>query len=208
MMLRAINRSNTPHRSAARWIMLALCSSLLGGCAALGGVQPTADTYDLGIPEVDTKRQRNVQILIAEPVALKAVDAQDIVIETGPREIQYLGDARWADRLPRLVQQRLADAFQNTGAFAGVGLPGQGLAIDYQFITEIRSFAASGRTGIAQVSISAKLLDDRNGDVVSSRVFTATARASSREPDAYVAALDSAFASVARDMIDWVSGLL
>lgn len=188
--------------------MLVLSAVMLGGCAALGGVQPTADTYDLGIPDVAGKPKRNVQILIAEPLALKAIDAQDIVIETGPREIQYLSDARWADRLPRLVQQRLADAFQSTDGFAGVGLPGQGLAIDYQFLTEIRAFAANGRTGVAQVSISAKLLDDRTGNVVSSRVFTATARTASTDAGAYVSALDAAFANVARDMIDWVAKLI
>ena len=112
---------------------MALALAALGGCAALGGVTPTSDTYELRAPSVAGASgvRRGLQLLIAEPGALKALDSENIVVGTAPLTIQYLGESQWSDRLPRLVQRRLAQAFESTGRFSGIGLPGQGLAIDY-----------------------------------------------------------------------------
>ena len=41
------------------------------------------------------------------------------------------------------MQARLAETFQRSGSFGGVGKPGEGLAIDYQVIAEIRAFEVS-----------------------------------------------------------------
>lgn len=186
-----------------------LCASALFGCAAVtGGQVATSDTYELAIPQVSqaTAVRRGVQILIPEPTALKAVDSENIVIKTDPLIIQYLDEAQWSDRLPKLVQQRLADGFANSGRFGGVGLPGQGLAIDYQLVTEIRAFSVDATTGQADVEINAKLLDDRNGTIIANRLFSASAPVASNGNRAFVGALDKAFAQVADDMVGWVTG--
>ena len=127
-------------------------SILLSGCALLGGGSKPLDTYELTAPAAGDGRGRSYrQILIAEPSALKALDGQNIVISPAPGNIQYLKGAQWADRLPKVVQARLAETFQRSGEFKGVGKPGEGLAIDYQVIVEIRAFevrvdgAAQGR---------------------------------------------------------------
>jgi cholesterol transport system auxiliary component len=146
-------------------------------------------------------RKSGVQILIAEPKALKIYDSQNIVIATSPTGLEYLGGAQWADRLPSLVQVKLAEALQNAG-YAGVGLPGQGLAIDYQLISEIRDFSVqTGGGDRAHVAIFVKLLNDRNGDVVASRAFEGSAPASTGN---FPAALDAAFADVSADIVAWV----
>ncbi len=46
-----------------------------------------------------------------------------------------------------LVQLRLLQAFQNTGRIGAAGLPGQGLAIDYQVVTELRRFEIAFQPG-------------------------------------------------------------
>lgn len=198
-----------PIGAALKTTTALVCAGLVVGCAAVtGGQVASSDTYELAVPQVsqDSAVRRGVQILIPEPSALKAVDSENIVIKTDPLIIQYLDEAQWSDRLPKLVQQRLADAFANSGRFGGVGLPGQGLAIDYQIITEIRSFAVDATSGRADVEISAKLLNDRNGSIIASRVFEASAPVSSNGNRAFVGALDSAFSQVADDMIGWVTG--
>ena len=107
----------------------------------LGGGTPELDTYELSAPSPDTgRRHSGTQVLIAEPSALKALDGQNIVIKPAPGVIQYLKGAQWADRLPKVVQARLAETFQKSGRFGGVGKPGEGLAIDYQVIVDIRAF--------------------------------------------------------------------
>ncbi|KQZ13428.1 ABC transporter [Mesorhizobium sp. Root554] len=184
---------------------VALLALGIAGCAALPGGGPAPlDTFELSAPFVEVRSHSRRQILIAEPSALKALDGQNIVIKTGNRAIQYLKGAQWADRLPLIVQARLAETFQRSGSFAGVGKPGEGLAIDYQVITEVRSFEIRADRGEqAQVELFVRLLNDRNGEVRASRTFTASAPVSGGGNQAYVAALDNAFGQAAQDIVRW-----
>lgn len=158
---------------------------------------------------MEAQRRSRRQILIAEPSALKALDGQNIVIKTGSRAIQYLKGAQWADRLPLIVQARLAQTFQNAGSFAGVGKPGEGLAIDYQVISEIRSFEIRADRGErAEVEIFVRLLNDRNGEVRAARSFSAGAPVSGGGNQAYVDALDAAFGQAAKDIVRWTDSVI
>jgi cholesterol transport system auxiliary component len=190
-------------------IALALALGL-GGCAALPGGGPAPlDTFELSAPQVAAQRHSRRQILIAEPAALKALDGQNIVIKTGARAIQYLKGAQWADRLPLIVQARLAQTFQNAGSFAGVGKPGEGLAIDYQVISEIRSFEIRADQGErAEVEIFVRLLNDRNGEVRAARSFSASAAVAGAGNKAYVDALDAAFGKAAADIVRWTDSVI
>lgn len=149
------------------------------------------------------------QVLIAEPSALKALDSENIVIKPAPGIIQYLKGAQWADRLPRIVQARLAETFQRSGRFGGVGKPGEGLAIDYQVLTEVRAFDVTvGGGDRARVELFVKILNDRNGVVRASKTFTASAALSGSGNDAYIKALDAAFGEAAADIVRWVDSVI
>lgn len=189
---------------------IAILPLSLAGCAAIGGVMPSNDTYELSVPTINDTRpvRRGTQILIAEPQALKALDSQNIVVQSDPLTIRYLGKSQWSDRLPRVVQMRLAQAFQNSDRFTGVGLPGQGLAIDYQIVTEIRSFGIEASSNAAHVAIAVKILNDRNGVVASERIFEERVVATGSDNPAFVAAIDAAFESVARDIVSWATARL
>jgi cholesterol transport system auxiliary component len=182
----------------------------LSACAVLPGGGPAPlDTFELSAPAVEAKGHSRRQILIAEPAALKAFDGQNIVIKPKDGSIQYLKGAQWADRLPLIVQARLAETFQRSGSFAGVGKPGEGLAIDYQVIAEIRSFDVRVVGGDrAVVELYVRLLNDRNGEVRAARNFTATAPVSGSGNQAYVAALDLAFGDVATQIVRWTDATL
>ncbi|MEP9388281.1 ABC-type transport auxiliary lipoprotein family protein [Mesorhizobium sp. KR9-304] len=185
-------------------------SILLSGCALLGAGSKPLDTYELTAPAAGDGRGRSYrQILIAEPSALKALDGQNIVISTAPGNIQYLKGAQWADRLPKVVQARLAETFQRSGEFKGVGKPGEGLAIDYQVIVEIRAFEVRVDGGArADVELFVRLLNDRNGTVRAEKVFTATAPVTGEGNDAYVGALDAAFGQAAVEIVDWTGKII
>ena len=187
-----------------------LLSGLLSGCALLGGGSKPLDTYELTAPAAGDGRGRSHrQILIAEPSALKALDGQNIVISPAPGNIQYLKGAQWADRLPKVIQARLAETFQRSGEFKGVGRPGEGLAIDYQVIVEIRSFEVRVNGGAsANVELFVRLLNDRNGTVRSEKVFTATAPVTGEGNEAYVGALDAAFGQAAVEIVDWTGSII
>ncbi|TPJ77042.1 ABC-type transport auxiliary lipoprotein family protein [Mesorhizobium sp. B2-6-2] len=190
--------------SAAALLVLAVA-----GCAALGGKPAPLDTFELSAPSLDVRAHSRRQILIAQPSALKALDSQNIVIRPSDRSIQFLKGAQWADRLPLIVQARLAETFQRSGSFAGVGKPGEGLAIDYQIIVEVRSFEVRVNGGEhADVDLFVRILNDRNGEVRASKSFTASAPVSGSGNAAYVSALDGAFGQAAKDIVRWTDTVI
>lgn len=185
-------------------------AALLSGCALLPGGGPAPlDTYELSAPAAHAAGKRRTQVLITEPSALKPLDGQNIVIRPAPNSIEYLKGAQWADRLPKIVQARLAETFQRSGAFAGVGKPGEGLAIDYQVIVEIRQFEiTAGQAQAAQVELFVRVLNDRNGVVRASRTVTARAPIAGNGNSAYVAALDRAFGEAATEIVSWSASVM
>ncbi|UCI17143.1 ABC-type transport auxiliary lipoprotein family protein [Mesorhizobium sp. B2-1-8] len=191
-------------KSAAALLVLAVA-----GCAVLGAKPTPLDTFELSAPSVDAHSHSRKQILIAQPSALKALDSQNIVIKPSDHSIQYLKGAQWADRLPLVVQARLAETFQRSGSFAGVGKPGEGLAIDYQVIVEVRSFEVRVDGGEhAEVELFVRVLNDRNGEVKASKSFTASAPVSGSGNPAYVGALDAAFGDAAKQIVRWTDSVI
>lgn len=184
-------------------VSVALASMMvLGGCIGAGADN---DTFALSsVSAVEGPGAKSRQILVPEPTALKALDSEQIVIRLSGVEIQYLSKARWSDRLPKMVQSKLVEAYENSGKLGGVGKPGQGLAIDFQIVTDIRAFQVetNGATR-GHIEISAKLLNDRNGTVRAQKVFTASAPVSGSDNRAYIGALDVAFAQVAAEIVGW-----
>lgn len=186
--------------------ILALSSCLvLSGCIG-GGNASIPDTFTLSQnTEIATPASRSRrQILITEPSALKTIDSEQILVRTSPSAVQYLSKAQWNDRLPKVFQAKLARAFENSGKLSGVGLPGEGLAIDYQIVTSIRAFevvASSPRTAIAEVSV--KILNDRNGTVRAQKVFRKISSVVGNSNEAYVNSLNSASSEVISDIVAW-----
>jgi cholesterol transport system auxiliary component len=182
-------------------IALPLFAALLGGCGSTN-----KDTYDLSASvKANGPSVKSRQILIPPPTALQALDSNQIVIRVSSSEIQYLGKSQWSDKLSKMVQSKLVEAFENTGKLGGVGVPGQGLAIDYQIVTDIRSFEinASGGQKTAIVEISEKILNDRTGTVKAQNVFRKVVPVSGGSNPDFVRALDAAFAGVAGELVDW-----
>lgn len=179
-----------------------LGASVLSACGT-----PTRDTYDLSISSVAASgipKHQKIQLLIEQPDAVKALDGQDIVIKQGG-SIAYLKRAQWSDRLPDLVQARLIQAFDNSGHFGGVGRPGDGLAINYRILSDIRSFDVNVVNGhnIAALEISVKIMDDKNGNIKASKVFTAQSQVSGGSNNQYAEALDNAFKKITTDIVNW-----
>lgn len=180
-------------------IGLSACTSVLSG--------PPPDTYDLSAPDTfpGLTGSSRAQILILEPSALKILDSENIVIKPSEAEAEYLAKSQWTDRLPKLVQAKLIETFENTERVRAVAKPGDGLVIDYQIVTEIRAFDATIGSGIseARVALSVKLVSDRTGKVVRTRVFQEAVPINGGGSLEIVLGLDAAFDNVARDLVAW-----
>lgn len=193
--------------TAARAALLAVLAATLAAC---GSTPAKNDTFALSsVAAVEGPSARSRQILVPQPSALKALDSEQIVIRPSASEIQYLAGAQWSDSLSKMVQAKLVQAFENTGRLGGVGKPGEGLAIDYQIVTDIRAFEVqTAGADAAVVEISAKLLNDRNGTVRAQKVFRATVPVRGAGNPAFVKALDAAFAGVTADIVGWTLGAI
>lgn len=170
----------------------------LSACAT-GGSAPA--TYDLSAArEFSSGGRSSAHMVVMEPRAISALSNERIMVREDAARVSYYPDSQWTDQLPRLVQARLTQAFENSNRFRAIGQNGDGLKADFILVTEVRRFEYSPTEG-AVVSLYVKLVNDRNGRVRAARLFEATDQGSGDEVKAVVNALDRAFTEVQRDIV-------
>lgn len=185
-----------------RRIALGLAAAMaLGGCSS---TPPT--TFDLSAPrDVGRVGPGRGQLAVAEPIAVQALDSERIIVKDRSGAISFLPGVQWADRMPRLVQTRLIQTFENASRIANVGRPGGGLNADILLVTEIRSFQVASATGEAFVDITAKTVNSA-GRITAARMFSARVPTGGIDgPDA-AEALDKALSKVMLDIVRWTAG--
>lgn len=189
-------------RRAGRRVASALALALFVSACSL--VPKSVDAiFDLSAPDdVAGGGGFAGQLLVPEPSATKALDTDRIAARPAANQYAYLPQAVWADRLPKLFQNRLLETLQNTRRVKAAGLPGQGLLIDFQLVIDIREFEYA-REG-ATVGFHLKLLNDRNGTVVATQSFRAVVPTGGETTGAIVAGLDSAMDEAFREATRWV----
>lgn len=175
----------------------------IAGC----GTTTPLDTFNLSAPQpaVSNANRKNLQLLVPPPTALKALDSENIVVSSAPRSIEYLKGAQWGDRLTNIVQSRLVQAYENTGVFGGIGRPGDGLAINYQILTDLRSFGvqAYGSRTSGVVELAVRLMNDKTGEVRATRIFRNEVPVSGGSNSEYVKAINTAFDRTVSEIVAW-----
>jgi len=190
------------------FLLLALTVISLTSC----GTRPR-ETYHLGEARVvameasanKLRSLKNIQLLVTLPNALKIFDGQDIVMDQGGR-LSYLKNAQLGDRLPNMLQERLIQAFEDSKRLGGVARPGEGLAINYQILSDIRQFAVKlgvGESAQAVIELSVKIVDDRGGQVKAARVFSSSVAILGNDNQAYVQGLERALGLVLVQVVNW-----
>ena len=184
----------------------------LAGCAGVGSIVSKAPpaAYDLSAARNFPHHSRAArgQLIIAEPGALAPYDSEKIVVRPAPGEAAQLGDAQWEDRLPKLIQARIVQSFENAHRLRAVGRPADRLATDFVLVSELRAFEISVADGSAVVEIAVKIVRERTGRIIAARVFHASVPAASTEGAGAVAALNEAFGKVATQLVLWAAGVI
>jgi cholesterol transport system auxiliary component len=179
-----------------------VCVLALSACSSSA---PT--TYDLSaVREVSGLNRLSPgggQLLVSEPATVQVLDSDRIIVKDDAGAISFIGGGQWADRLPRLLQTRLIQTFENVGRRAAVGRPGDRIVGDYQLNTDIRAFQIMSGSGEAVVELSVKLINDKNGRVTAARIFTSRVPASAGDVGAAAAALDKAMMNALVDIVRW-----
>ncbi|HEY4924243.1 MAG TPA: ABC-type transport auxiliary lipoprotein family protein [Roseiarcus sp.] len=154
-------------RARSLKIGLILSAGLL--IAACGGSAP--ETFDLSAATVPEAHRLRAQVAIREPVTSLDLDSQRILVRTSPETVAYLTGAQWADRLPTLIQTRLVQTFQNAHLLDSVGRAGAGFSSNFSLELDVRAFELDAKRVQGVVDIAAKIVDDRGGRIVASRIF-------------------------------------
>jgi cholesterol transport system auxiliary component len=176
-------------------------AALAGACSSS---PPT--TYDLSAPRQAARGGggSGAQIAVAEPVAVQALEADRILVKDSSGAISTIGGAQWADRLPRLIQARLIQTFENASRIRAVSRPSDRITPDYQLTSEIRAFQIDAANSQAVVEMSVKLVNDRNGRIATARVFSARSSVAAVNPENAAKALDRALSNVLLQIVRWI----
>ena len=192
--------TNLSHRTFSKAVLF-VGLSLLTACAST----PAPTTFDLSAAKLQSVSNKSLrQLAINEPVTVQALDSDRIIIKDTAGSISFLPNGQWADRLPRLVQARVIQTFENASYIGRVNRPGDRIVSDHQLNIEIRDFQIDSGTGEAVVSLSVKLINDRTGRVMSARLFSARVPASAIEAATAAPALDQALSQVMSEIVRWV----
>ncbi len=169
-----------------------------------GGTQPKKTTYDLRAPADFGSANKTIdgQLAIPEPTAVAMLETQRILLSP-PKDYPGFDEALWADSIPKLLQTRLIESFENYDiAHAPLRTMDVGRA-DFQLLIDVRRFRiAVDSMPSAEIELSARIID-KSGKVVASRLFEQRQKFDKIEPPTAAAALDEAFGRIAKDMIAW-----
>ncbi|MGA7806988.1 ABC-type transport auxiliary lipoprotein family protein [Bradyrhizobium sp.] len=161
-------------------------------------------TYDLRAPKDFGPVSKTIkgQLAIPEPTAVAMLETQRMLFSP-TKDFPNFADFLWADSIPKLLQARLIDGFENYDlAHAPLRAADVGQT-DFQLLVDVRRFqVALDSTPQAEIELSARILD-KNGKVLASRMFAETQTFDQIEPAAAVAAFDDAFGRLAKEMIGW-----
>jgi cholesterol transport system auxiliary component len=161
--------------------------------------------YDLTAPrQVRAGSSAVGQIAVAEPSAVQPLEADRIVVKDASGAVSSVPGGQWADRLPRLVQSRLIQTFENSSGLRAVSRPGGGMTPDFQLASDLRAFQIDAATGQAVVEMSVKLVNDKSGRIATTRIFTARVPVGAIDAPNASRALDRALSIVLLDIVRYV----
>jgi phospholipid/cholesterol/gamma-HCH transport system substrate-binding protein len=145
-------------------------------------------------------------LVVPEPTTLMGFNTDKILLQPASGESTDLPNAKWSDNLPVLVQEKVIQSFENAGYAKSISRTREGITGDYQLLIDIRSFHVSTATEpvSADIAFVAKVLD-KDGKIIGAHDFQATAPAKGSDAQAYVAALDEAFAKLLSDLLEWTT---
>jgi phospholipid/cholesterol/gamma-HCH transport system substrate-binding protein len=178
---------------------------LAGLDKTLGGGTPAQKvTYDLQAPQNPGPVGKTLkgQLAIPEPTAVAMLETQRFLFSPA-KDYPGFADSIWADAIPKLLQARLIESFENYDiAHAPLRVADLGQS-DFQLLVDVRRYRISTDTGpAAEIGLSARIVD-KNGKVIASRLFEDAEKFDKVEPPAAVAAFNDAFGRIAKDVIAW-----
>ncbi len=182
---------------------------LFGGCSIL----PKAEAPEIYLlpttaAEVMPRQAAPAKSLrIVTPQAARALDNNRIAVLPRDHVITSYQGARWSDRAPRLLRDRLLDAFRTDGRFAAVSSDEAQLQADLELTGDLRAFQAEYVHGAPVVVIryDAQLVAGSSRKILATRRFDVRQPVAGKEVPQVVTAFGQATDRLAAQVITWVA---
>lgn len=174
-----------------------------------GAAPPQKVVYDLSLPKKPVTPAKAIkgQLVFPEPTAVVLLQTQRFLFASGSVAPGF-ADAQWADSIPKLLQAKLIQSFENDDITHAPLRSMDGLEADYQLLVDIRSFQIkTDPESSAEIGFSARILA-KDGHVVASRVFTQSSKLEKLDPPSAVAAFNDAFGRISTELITWTAAAL
>jgi phospholipid/cholesterol/gamma-HCH transport system substrate-binding protein len=187
--------------------------NLIGGLekmAGVGGTKETPAVYDLSAATKFPEFGKTVEesMVVSDVNAILAFDTQKVLIRSADGAYTDVENARWADNLPKLMQAKVLESFENAHLLKSVTRPIDELEPGFKLQLGIRSFdIALEPQPTAVVEFTARLLDDK-GKVADAKIFKASVPAKSAKGQEAVDALKEAFSKAATELVVWTVGVI
>lgn len=148
------------------------------------------------------------QLTIPESNTVVLFDSQKMLLAPG-LEVPAFAGAQWSDSLPKMLQEKLIQSFENYDIAHAPMRPNDAVQPDHQLLTDIRSFQVigEGERLRAEIAFSAKIID-KDGKLVAARLFQQTTPLDKPEPAAAVTAFDKSFDTIAKELVPWAARAL
>ena len=169
-----------------------------------GGTPAQKVTYDLRAAQGFAAPSKAIkgQLALPEPTAVAMLETQRMLFSP-VKDYPDFAEFVWADSIPKLIQARLIESFENYDiVHAPLRNTDTGQS-DFQLLIDVRRFQIeTDSQAAAVIALSARIVD-KDGKVVASRLFEQSEKLDTVEPAAAAAAFSAAFGQIAKDIIGW-----
>jgi phospholipid/cholesterol/gamma-HCH transport system substrate-binding protein len=147
-------------------------------------------------------------VFVPEPSTVLLYDTQKILVRPSGGDDPSFETARWSDTLPKLLQARIVQSFENASFLGVVTKPIDTVTPAYQLLIDLRRFQISrSDQTTAELEFTAKIVAE-DGKIVSARTFLGTQPVKATDPKTAVAALNEAFAKAVVELVVWTADTL
>lgn len=181
---------------------------IMKGLERLTGGGPGSEppvNYDLTPPQAFPSFNKPLPgpIFVPELTTVLLFDTQLIRVRPKGSDDPSFARARWADSLPKLLQARIVQSFENAKFLGLVTKPIDTLTPKYQLLIDLRRFQITTTDKpVADVEFTAKLIQE-GGKIVAARVFHVAVPTKVTDAVTAAASLNEAFQKAATELVTW-----
>ena len=190
----------------ARRVLLLAATLAASSCSVLPKAE-SPDIYRLPSTALPHAQATAVDwsLRVDTPQAERMLDSARIAVLPQGDTVSVYKGARWSDRVPVLLRNRLLEAFRNDGRVTALSSDDTNLQADYVLSADLTAFQSEyrGKEPVVVVRYDARLVRNSGLKIVAARRFEVTQPAGGAAVPQVVAAFGQAGDALAAQVVSW-----